>query len=101
MTLKAVREVELPDAPKSLALEEPKSESSSDRSQHLAAMLMLVEIRRVLNARASVILALVGAAALTYLAMEKATGMALSIAVSYDLFVFLPLAYIAYLRRKE
>ena len=42
--------------------------------------------------RASVIVALIASAALTFLAMEKATGMALAIAASFDLGVFLPLA---------
>lgn len=103
MNLKVVREREVPEASPAQPTQERARESAAsfDPSRLAVMMAMIDEIRRMLNARASVIVALVGAAALTFLAMEKGTGMALAIASSYDLFVFLPLAYIAYLRRKE
>ena len=44
---------------------------------------------------------MIGSFVLTSAAMAMGTGMALSIALSYDVFVFLPIAYIAYQRRKE
>ena len=109
MSLKPVREVELPAAslvpPPAAANSErraePKSDALSGPSRLSHVLTNLDEIRKILNARASVIVALLGAAWLTFLAMDKATGMALAIAASYDVFVFLPLAYIAYLKRKE
>ena len=111
MSLKVVKEVELAaaaspsvqpvPASKPAIPAEPKSENSFDPSLALHSLEIIGEVRKILNARASVIVALMASAALTFLAMEKATGMALAIAASFDLGVFLPLAYIAYLRRKE
>lgn len=106
MSLRPVREREVPapqaaPAPAAGNATEPKSESSFDPSRLLGAMAMLEQIRTVLNARASVVIAMVLAASLTWIAMEKATGMALAAAGFFDFFIFIPAAYIAYLRRKE
>jgi hypothetical protein len=109
VSLKVVKETELAGSPEQqpkpsgIKPSESQAEQTSGRSSDLsrASLALLDEIRLVLNARASVVLALMAAAALTYLAMDKGTGMALSIAATFDLFIFLPLAYIAYLRRRE
>ena len=95
--LKVVGEVEIPSAVETPPTTVAQSAPSSESSPHLVALL--AEIRRVLNARAGALLAMLGALGLTAAAMVQQTTMALLIALSFDLAVFLPIAVIAYLRR--
>jgi hypothetical protein len=64
--------------------------------QSLQTIELLMEIRKVLNARAGALIAMVGAFLLTVGAMVLNTPMSLAIAISYDVLVFLPIAVIAY-----
>ena len=101
--LQVVAEREIPDVqivelPK---MEEPSQplSSNSPKSQSREMLEVMGEIRKILSARASAIMALIGSLALTFVAMEHATWMALAMAVSFDAFVFIPTAYIAYFKR--
>jgi 2-methylaconitate cis-trans-isomerase PrpF len=92
--LKVVNEVEIPDAnPIEVKTVQPSAKSSA-ASLHMVELLG--EIRRVLNARAGALMAMLGALGLTAAAMVQGTTMALLIALSYDIAVFLPIALIAY-----
>lgn len=71
--------------------------SSSEDSQK--SVLVMMEIRKILNARASAVMAMAGAFALTATALVQGTTMALIASVSFDVLVFLPLAWIAYTRK--
>ena len=97
--LKVVSEVEIPSAVETPPTTAAQSESSLESSR--AMVEMLAEIRKVLNARAGALIAMVGAFALTGAAMFQATTMALLISLSFDLCVLLPFVYVAYLRRNE
>ena len=98
--LKVVGETEVPDpqpAPQAALTPPPtapQSKPSSPSSPHL--LMLLDEIRRVLNARMGALLAMIGAFLLTTVAMVQGTWMSLAISVSYDLLIFVPIALIAY-----
>lgn len=84
-----------PSAPQPAA---PSVESSGN-SLHMVALL--TEIRRVLNARAGVLVAMLGSLLLTGWAVNQASWLSLLAALTFNVTVFLPIAYIAYLRPKE
>ena len=62
---------------------------------------MLETIMKILNVRMSAALAMAGAFCLTAAAMVQGTYMSLAISLSFDLCVFLPLAWIAYRAKKD
>lgn len=99
MGLKMVSETEVPSAPNSEFETATPSRTSSEHSPRLIAVLE--EIRMVLSARASVLLAMAGAFGLTASAMWKGDLMSLAIALSFDVVVFIPIVVIAYRRPKE
>ena len=97
--LQVVGEREIPEA----QIEQPKMEKPSqplsENSQSPETLALLMEIRKILNARAAAVMGLIGALVLTFLAMEQATWMALAMSAAYDILVFLPIAFIAYSQR--
>lgn len=99
--LKVISEVEVPTNEVSVAPTRPRTEEPSKRSSEAsrATAEVLAEIRLILNARAATLLAMMGALGLTAAAMIQQTTMALLIALSFDLAIFLPIALIAYTRR--
>lgn len=80
----------------------PPTETPSDDSSQAdspKSVLVMMEIRRILNARASAVMAMGGAFVLTAVALAQGTMMSLGTAISFDVLVFLPLAWIAYTRK--
>ena len=100
-TLKVVSEVEVPNPAVEQAQAAPASEAKSTQSYavYQATLEVLSEIRKILSVRAAAMLGMLGALGLTSAAMVQQTTMALLIALSFDLAVFLPIAVIAYCRK--
>ena len=96
--LKVVGEVEIPSAVETPPTTVAQSAPSSESSPHL--VVVLAEIRRVLNARAGALAAMVAAFALTVGAMAIGTWMALAMALSFDIFALIPILIIAYRRQQ-
>ena len=94
--LKVVSETELPSQRAVETEEQSKRSSTASR----ATIEVFQEVRRILNARAGALVAMVAAAILTGWAMYLGTVMGLAIAASFDAFVFLPIALIAYSRHQ-
>lgn len=99
--LKVVGETEVQDAePAAPARAEGPSRPSSDNSpvsaENPQTLALLEEIRRVLNARAGALLAMVGSFVLTGWAMYQGQAMSMGIAVSFDVFSLIPMLIIAY-----
>ena len=96
--LAVVAEREIPEAP--VQIEQPKMEKPLQRlyesSQGPETLALLMEIRKVLNAKASAVLALVAASLLTGAAMWLETWMALGISISFDVLIAIPIFLIAY-----
>ena len=82
-----------------LAIERKDSETSQQKPQRTVEILR--EIREILSAKAAAMAAMAGALALTGAAMYQGTWMALGMSISYDVLVFIPLAFIAYLRPRS
>ena len=101
--LVVVSEVEIPDEEASPAQPQvqtveksPPLSKTSPSPDRIEILAVLTEIRKILSAKAGAMLAMAGSFALTAAAMVQGTPMALSIAISYDVLVFLPIAIIAY-----
>lgn len=94
--LKVVGETEVP-SPSPVETAAPSRRSSTVSPDTIA---VFQEVRRILNARAGALVAMVAAAILTGWAMYLGTVMGLAIAASFDAFVFLPIALIAYSRHQ-
>lgn len=96
----------LPEAAPAPAPRQPQVETATEKKSDASltrfqiSVAILGEIRRVLNARVASLLALLGAIGLTAWAMRIETPMALSIAVSFDILVYLPVMLIAYVKPK-
>ena len=90
-------ETERPSAPSLPA--SPASVKPQVRPPELIEMLET--IMKILNVRMSAALAMAGAFCLTAAAMVQGTYMSLAISLSFDLCVFLPLAWIAYRAKKD
>ena len=94
--LAVVGEREIPESP----IEQPKtvepSLKLSNGSQSPETLALLMEIRRVLNAKASAVMALVAAFLLTASSMIIGTWMALGISISFDVLIAIPIFLIAY-----
>lgn len=80
-----------------LQTEQPSEPSSKEGSRESARLLM--EARKILNARASAVMAMAGSFILTTVALAQGTTMSLLTAMSFDILVFLPIAWIAYTRK--
>ena len=96
--LKVVDEREIPDA--EIQIEQPQTEKQSPQLSSASPspdrVALLLEIRRVLNAKASAVMALVAAFLLTAAAMVLGTWMALGISISFDVLIAIPIFLIAY-----
>ena len=96
--LQVVAEREIPEAP--VQIEQPKMEKPSPQlssgSQSPETLALLMEIRKVLNAKAAAVMALVAAFLLTAAAMVLSTWMALGISISFDVLIAIPIFLIAY-----
>ena len=102
-TLKVVSEVEVPNPAVEQAQAAPASEAKSTQSYEVfrAKVAMLAEIRKILNARAAALIAMLGAMGLTGAAMFQQTTMSLLVAISFDVLVLIPIVYAAYFRKGE
>lgn len=106
MALSVVKEVELEsperelEAAPTLPRERTERQSAHSFALSTETSRMLNEIRMVLNARVTALLAAMGAFLIALWAMWLGTGMSLWVALSYDIMVFIPMAFIAYLKPK-
>ena len=102
-TLKVVSEVEVPNPEVEQAQVAPVLEAKSTQLSAVfrAKVAMLAEIRKILNARAAALIAMLGAMGLTGAAMFQQTTMSLLVAISFDVLVLIPIVYAAYFRKGE